>query len=443
MQKVYAKAKLFSYALLKGLQAPTELPNIKKLFKEGDISQLKKIATFFNWETVLKESDYEKMLDALISENRIESVYLNIPQWIEKMLILEDVRFLFLIDDLDRCLPENALKMLESIKLFLNVAGCSFVLALDDDVIERGVEHNYKEYKLDGNDATLPITGNEYLEKIIQLPFRIPPKDSDDIEKLLKKHNDIFENNNELKEFFIQAIPLLPRKVIRAVILIVQNFDNNIDKILLVKITFLELFAPKLYRFIKNNDYIWVFNRLLTFLNDKDINHLTETAKMQEWAKNNIKAQKEKERTYHLINIIKEINRARVDFNLDIIFNNINIKTQENKLHSYIKLKDTRSKQEKSIPTTDKEIKYSQPIDEKQFFDYLFSNDPLSWELAFSKETGLENSYIKINNNFIEKAKQFDINPKWLEIVVKHLSKEDFKKLIKETKPIERLLDEK
>ena len=31
-------------------------------------------------------------------------------------------------------------------KLFLDVAGCSFVLAVDDDVIERGVEHHYRDY---------------------------------------------------------------------------------------------------------------------------------------------------------------------------------------------------------------------------------------------------------------------------------------------------------
>ena len=39
------------------------------------------------------------------------------------------LNLVFLVDDLDRCLPEKAVEMLESIKLFLDVEGCVFVLA--------------------------------------------------------------------------------------------------------------------------------------------------------------------------------------------------------------------------------------------------------------------------------------------------------------------------
>lgn len=49
------------------------------------------------------------------------------------------LNLLFLIDDLDRCLPEKAVEMLESIKQFLEVPGCAFVLAVDDEIIERGI----------------------------------------------------------------------------------------------------------------------------------------------------------------------------------------------------------------------------------------------------------------------------------------------------------------
>lgn len=462
MQKIYAKAKLFSYALAKGLQAPSEVPDIKKLFS-GDIKELKKIASFFNWKKVLEESDYKSMLDALLRDNRIESVYLNIPQWIEKMLLLDNVRFLFLIDDLDRCLPENALKMLESIKLFLDVAGCSFVLALDDDVIERGVEHNYKEYKLDGNNATLPITGSEYLEKIIQLPFRIPPKDNDDISKLLEKYSDIFiekvpknsnnkeqepqyieKENSELKKLFIKAVPPYPRKVIRAVTLykskldVIKDFDSSIDKILVAKITFLELFAPKLYRFIKDNEHLLVLKRVTQFL--KDVKYLTETKKMQAYVDTEIKAQKEKERTITLIKIIEELNNSRVDFDLDKIFANIDISTQEEKIDSYIKLKRIEKKQ--TIVLDDKDIEFKEPTDKELFEKYLFSNDPVSWERAFTNETGLESAYIKIDDDFIDKAKEYVTNPKWLEIVASHTSRKDFLSLVNKSKVVTSILKE-
>jgi len=41
MKKVYSKARLFSFALVKGLQFPKELPDLSKL-SAGDISELKK-----------------------------------------------------------------------------------------------------------------------------------------------------------------------------------------------------------------------------------------------------------------------------------------------------------------------------------------------------------------------------------------------------------------
>jgi predicted KAP-like P-loop ATPase len=49
-------------------------------------------------------------------------------------------RLVVFVDDLDRCLPEKAIEVLEAIKLFLDVENCVFVLGLDQDVIARGIE---------------------------------------------------------------------------------------------------------------------------------------------------------------------------------------------------------------------------------------------------------------------------------------------------------------
>ncbi|MCP5352242.1 MAG: hypothetical protein H6926_03510 [Chromatiales bacterium] len=100
------------------------------------------------------------------------------------------LNLLFLIDDLDRCLPEKAVEMLESIKLFLDVEGCAFVVALDDEVVERGVQHRYKDYLFNSHgekDVRPPITGAEYLEKIIHLPFRLPAPTRNEIRAFLRR----------------------------------------------------------------------------------------------------------------------------------------------------------------------------------------------------------------------------------------------------------------
>lgn len=55
-----------------------------------------------------------------------------------------NLNFVIFIDDLDRCLPEKSVQVLELIKTLLNVESFAFVLALDDEVMERGIGHRYR-----------------------------------------------------------------------------------------------------------------------------------------------------------------------------------------------------------------------------------------------------------------------------------------------------------
>ena len=66
------------------------------------------------------------------------------------------------------------MQVLELIKTLVNVESFAFVLALDDEVIERGFSHRYQAYQLAGKKPEMPITGFEYLEKIVHVPFRLP-----------------------------------------------------------------------------------------------------------------------------------------------------------------------------------------------------------------------------------------------------------------------------
>jgi hypothetical protein len=75
-------------------------------------------------------------------------------------------RICFFIDDLDRCVPDRVVKVLESIKLFLNLDNCIFVVGVDVDQVSKSIESHY------GNGYS---ESENYLEKIIQVPFSIPP----------------------------------------------------------------------------------------------------------------------------------------------------------------------------------------------------------------------------------------------------------------------------
>ncbi len=95
------------------------------------------------------------------------------------------------IDDLDRCLPERAVEVLEAIKLFLDVKGCVFFIAVDRDIIERVVRVQYTSYMVgeDEKRNNAPTTGQSYLEKIVQLPFHLPPLEDDQIAGFIDQHD--------------------------------------------------------------------------------------------------------------------------------------------------------------------------------------------------------------------------------------------------------------
>jgi KAP family P-loop domain len=86
-------------------------------------------------------------------------------------------RVVVFVDDLDRCLPPNALQVLESMKLFFDLSGFVFVVGLDHAVIRRAIESKYGE-RVDGEQRAQPgraVLGAEYIKKIFQVPFTLPP----------------------------------------------------------------------------------------------------------------------------------------------------------------------------------------------------------------------------------------------------------------------------
>ena len=100
-------------------------------------------------------------------------------------------RVVAFVDDLDRCLPGNALDVLESMKLFFDLPGFVFgSLGLDEDVVERAIRAKFAE----GDAAAVPSAssqalagrrlGREYVKQIFQVPYSLPamiPQQLDDL----------------------------------------------------------------------------------------------------------------------------------------------------------------------------------------------------------------------------------------------------------------------
>lgn len=132
-------------------------------------------------------------------------------------------RLVVFVDDLDRCLPEKAVEVLEAIKLFLEVEGAVFVLGMDREVIERGIETRYAAlFRRTGEDERpeMPVRGDIYLQKIVQIPFHLPPLSVEDVEAYIRKLEEDLPPDARLGEMtrqvFARGLFPNPRQVKRA-----------------------------------------------------------------------------------------------------------------------------------------------------------------------------------------------------------------------------------
>lgn len=79
--------------------------------------------------------------------------------------------FIFFVDDLDRINPENAVQILELLKNMFEVSNCIFVLAIDYDVVVKGLRVKFGNSGTAGSDDR---AFRSFFDKIIQMPFSMP-----------------------------------------------------------------------------------------------------------------------------------------------------------------------------------------------------------------------------------------------------------------------------
>ena len=88
--------------------------------------------------------------------------------------LVEDMRYkavIVYVDDLDRCDPKRIIGCLEAVKLFVNVKNTAFVIGADERIIEYAISQHYP-IQMKKEDISSPFS--DYLEKLIQLPYKLP-----------------------------------------------------------------------------------------------------------------------------------------------------------------------------------------------------------------------------------------------------------------------------
>ena len=135
------------------------------------------------------------------------------------------------VDDLDRIEPRNAVAILELLKNIFNVQNCVFILAIDYQVVVKGLEHKFGK----------PTNENEwefraFFDKIIQLPFMMPMGQYNIgkyIHELLVNigfiEDDGIIDNEEITKIIMWTIGGNPRSIKRLVnsVSLIQIFVNQ------------------------------------------------------------------------------------------------------------------------------------------------------------------------------------------------------------------------
>ncbi|MDK2944016.1 MAG: hypothetical protein PWQ24_731 [Mesotoga sp.] len=157
-----------SFSVATGIPPIGLLRSLMDNFK-GSVTDKEKLATTI-------ESVGESLSDAKVFEdNSLAKEFAEFQKSFDDLLTESKIKKLVvLIDDLDRCLPNVTIETLEAVRLFMFSKSTAFVVAADEAMIEYAVRNHFPDLSNDGSVRTGFEYSKRYLEKLIQVPFRIP-----------------------------------------------------------------------------------------------------------------------------------------------------------------------------------------------------------------------------------------------------------------------------
>ena len=224
--------------IMEGLQVPTELPG----GKEGDnvsvsLTELKKALT--------------EAIDKSLSDTNKQGI-------------------LIFVDDLDRLNPPLAVQLLELLKNIFTLNHCIFILAIDYDVVVKGLEPKFGKLS-DTNEREF----RSFFDKIIQVPFSLPVNNYKPMNFVLdslveigyisaaEKNIPFVENN--IEKIVVSSVGKNPRSIKRLINTLSlldcigkcaakEALDNSLEaKVMNFAIVALQICYPKIYNILSQN----------------------------------------------------------------------------------------------------------------------------------------------------------------------------------------------
>ncbi|GAA0819268.1 KAP family P-loop domain protein [Colwellia asteriadis] len=199
-----------------------------------------------------------KAVDALLKK-LLGSDLNSIKQEIEDLLKVEKRKIIVIIDDIDRLTGDEVKQLFKLVKAVANFPHIAYVLAFDRNVVAKSIE------------KALNVNGNDYIEKIIQVPFELPAPDQGELSKLFfDKINLIFSDVPEEEHdhtYFgnlyhdgIKYFLTTPRDVVRLTNTLSITYPpvaGEVSYCDFIAIESIRVFEPEIYDFIRRNEHLF------------------------------------------------------------------------------------------------------------------------------------------------------------------------------------------
>lgn len=243
LAEVGIRSILNSFADVAKLISLESLPiNVKEIEKTGEKWEKEHLENKLGADTV--QAFLESAIDSIL-----KSAFPRKSSKGERKIVI-------FIDDLDRCTPESAFRLLEGLKVYLSLKNCVFVLGMNQKIINHSIAKQLPD------DAPNSIKGEAYLEKICNSIERLHPyKNSNKL--LLNWIND--DNFKGLIEKALQdedgneiiCLPPNPRKLKSLANLInswkevlpIAAVENNEDQVkILIAIAYVYQFHAEIFQ---------------------------------------------------------------------------------------------------------------------------------------------------------------------------------------------------
>jgi len=235
-------------------------------FLSGLANQVIANQTGVNVKEAARDSSTEKNVAHIVEiKNLIASIINELIEHSKNKI----KKVVFFVDDLDRIPPTDAVEVLESLKNIFDIPNCVFILAIDYDVVVKGLEGKFGK-KTKENEREF----RSFFDKIIQVPFTMPVGAYDITTFLKTKLKDL-----GVEQVFIEASIGQITKIVRYTIgnnprslkrylntfsLINQIMDDDEDSekdnnniILLFAVLGIQVSYPQIFRLLTQNpDYL-------------------------------------------------------------------------------------------------------------------------------------------------------------------------------------------